>query len=140
MSADNVVFISGATGPFAAAINGLYDGSSDSSGGYALLRKRGDGSMLMEHRDGEWQVKAVSSKGSAGCFAYVAGDCAPAACASRRWKVGSGGKGFVDAPGVKMVTGVEAARKVNDGFLRAHEHAPLPPLPLVRCDGFCAGH
>jgi hypothetical protein len=141
MSAGDVVFIEGVTGFFAACINGPYSGTSESSGGYALFHKRGDGSMLMEHYGGQWQVKPASDKGKAPCMAYVAGGCAPAVCASPQWMVSLDGKVYVDAPDVKMVTGAEAARKVSGCCVRAHEHADLPPLPLpvVCCDACCAG-
>ena len=127
MSAPHHVFISGATGAFAAGINGAYYSTGETSDGHPLLIKRGDASMLMEHRDGAWEVKPVSNKGKDGCVAYVAGGCALAACTSRQWKVWDG-KTFSDAPGVKMVTGAEAERKVSGCCLRAHTHALLPPV------------
>jgi hypothetical protein len=70
MSAAHHVFISGATGVHAAAINGAYCRTGETSDGHhPLLRKRGDASMLMEHFNGQWQVKPVSNKGTANCFA-----------------------------------------------------------------------
>ena len=102
MSEALVLFISGATGPNAAGINGVYDRTSETSGGYALYRKRGDGSVLLEHRDGKWEVKPVSGKGTATFYAYVAGGCAAEACTSRMWKVFDGTT-WPDAPFVKMV-------------------------------------
>ena len=128
MSAAHHVFISGATGVNAAAINGAYYSTGETSDGHPLLRKRGDAGMLMEHRGGDWEVKPVSSKGTANRMAYVQGGCALAACTSRQWREGTGGKGFVDAPGVKMETGAEAERKVSGCCLRAHQHALLPPV------------
>ena len=121
------VFISGATGVNAAGINGAYYSTVETSDGHPLLRKRGDAGMLMEHFNGKWQVKTVSSKGKDVCYANVEGGCALAACTSRQWKVGDG-KTFSDAPGVKMVTGAEAERKVSGCCLRAHQHALLPPV------------
>jgi hypothetical protein len=114
-----VLFISGATGVNAASINGVYDRTSETSGGYALYRKRGDGSVCMEHFGGKWQVKLVSSKGTASCYAYVAGGCAAEACTSRQWTIGDG-QSWTDAPLVKMVA--EAQRQV--GCCRLH--APPP--------------
>ena len=141
MSAGDVIFISGAAGTNAAAINGVYDRTSETSGGYAVYAKRGDGVMCMEHFEGteSWQVKPVSSKGTAGCRAYVAGGCAPEACTSRQWMVGDG-KTFLDAPLVKMVAGAEAQRQVGCCCLHAHHHPPtcLPLLPLT-CFCFVAG-
>ena len=123
------VFISGATGVNAARINGVLEPTEEKGvDGRVLYRKRGDGSMCMEHFGGKWQVKAVSSKGTAGCYAYVQGGCALAACTSRQWTVSFDGETFSDAPGVKMVTGAEAERKVSGYCLRAHQHALLPPV------------
>ena len=127
MSASHHVFISGATGFRSATINGAYYSTGETSDGHPLLRKRGDAGVLMEHFGGQWQVKPVSEKGTDMCYAYVEGGCALAACTSRQWKVGDG-KTFSDAPGVKMVTGAEAERKVSGCCLRAHQHALLPPV------------
>ena len=141
MSAGDVVFISGATGVNAAGINGPYDGTSESSDGYTLFRKRGDAGVMMEHFAGKWRVKSVTDKGKDLCYACVVGGCALEACTSRLWKEGTGGKGFVDAPGLKVMTGAEAERKVSGCGLPAHEHALLHPLslPVVCCDACCAG-
>jgi hypothetical protein len=54
MSAADVLFISGATGVYDAAINGIYDRTSEMSDGHALYAKRGDKSMCMEHFGGNW--------------------------------------------------------------------------------------
>ena len=68
------VFISGATGPAAVFINGFYGVTEEKSlDGRLVLSKRGDPSVCIEHRRGQWEVKAVSSKGKAACFACVAG-------------------------------------------------------------------
>ena len=127
MSAAHHVFISGATGVHAAGINGAYYSTGKPSDGHPLLTKRGDASMLMEHFEGQWQVKPVSDKGTADCNAYVTGGCALAACTSRQWRADDG-KTWSDAPGVKMETGAEAERKVSGCCLRAHQHALLPPV------------
>ena len=128
MSAAHHVFISGATGFHAAAINGAYCSTGETSGGHPLLRKRVDAGMLMEHFEGNWHVKPVSSKGMDGCFAFVEGGCALAACTSRQWRVTFDDKTFSDLPGVKMETGAEAERKVSGCCLRAHQHALLPSV------------
>ena len=122
------VFISGAT-DVNAAINGFFEPTQEKGlDGRLILTKRGDSSMLMEHYDGDWHVKPVSDKGTDGCSAYVAGGCALAACTSRQWMVSFDANTFSDAPGVKMVTGAEAERKVSGCCLRAHQHALLPPV------------
>ena len=109
------VFISGATGPKAASINGFYVVTEEKSlDGRLVLSKRGDPSMCIEHSKGLWQVKDVSSKGEAACFACVAGGCALEDCTLRVWKVYDG-KGFDDQPSVKMATGSEAERQVSGG-------------------------
>ena len=138
MSEALVLFISGATGPHAAAINGVYDRTSETSGGYALYRKRGDGSVLLEHFEGKWMVKAVSNKGKAGCFAYVAGGCAAEACTSRPWSVDDG-KAWTDAPLMKMVAGAEAQRQVGCCRLHAPPSPSTCALLHLTCVRFCAG-
>ena len=115
MSDGDVVFISGATGIFAAAINGAYDRASEICGGFSLYVKRGDSSMCIEHFEGRvlWQVKRVSVKGKSNSYAYVDGGCPLEACTSRAWKVAFDNLVHSDAPDVKMVTGVEANREVR---------------------------
>ena len=126
MSAGDVIFISGAAGINAAGINGVYDRTSETSGGYAVYAKRGDGGMCMEHFAGtkSWQVKAVSNKGTARCKAYVAGGCAAEACTSRQWMVYDG-KTFSDAPLVKIVAEAEVCSccMPSSAFLTSN----LPP-------------
>ena len=91
MSAGAVVFISGATGPWAAGINGFYGVTEEKSlDGRLVLSKRGDPSVCIEHYEGDWQVKADWSKGSGICMACVAGGCALEDCTSRVWKVDDG--------------------------------------------------
>ena len=106
------LFISGATGVYAAYINGVLEPTEEKGvDGRVLYRKRGDRSVCMEHFAGKWQVKPVSSKGTNGCYAWVAGGCAAEACTSRPWTVRDGEK-FQVAPSVKMVAGAEAQRQV----------------------------
>ena len=142
MSAGDFLFISGATGIHAGFINGGYDRTGEMCGGYSLYRKRCDPDIIMEHHDGAWEVKLVSSKGTAAAYAYVAGGCAAEACTSRMWKVVFAGATLQDAPSVKMVAGVEAQRQVERRCMRALQHPPPPPrvqlLPLTCC-AFCAG-
>ena len=140
MSAGDFIFISGAAGVNASAINGVYDRTSETSGGYAVYAKRGDGSMCMEHFQGtkSWQVKHVSDKGKDGCNAYVAGGCAAEACTSRQWMVSFDNKTHSDAPLVKMVAGAEAQRQVGCFRLHAHHHKHPPTcLPLLPLTCFC---
>ena len=122
------LFISGATGAKAAEINGFFEPTQEKGlDGRLILTKRGDAGMVMEHYNRQWQIKPVSDKGTVMSYAYIEGGCALAACTSRQWKVGDD-KTWSDAPGVKMVTGAEAERKVSGCCLRAHQHALLPPV------------
>jgi hypothetical protein len=94
------VLISGATGPWAAGVNGFYTVTEEkSSDGRFVLSKRGDPGICIEHCGGVLQVKSVSGKGKFLCLAYVAGGCALEECATRVWKVYTG-DGFVDQPSV----------------------------------------
>jgi hypothetical protein len=111
------VFISGATGPYAASINGFYGVTEEKSlDGRLVLSKRGDPSMCIEHNGGRWRVKPVSVKGKAASFASIAGGCALEDCSSRVWKVGNEKGSFDDQPNVKVATGSEAERQVSGGF------------------------
>ena len=136
------MFISGATGPNAAKINGFYAPTQKKGlDGRVLLSKRDDANMCMEHFGGIWRVKIVSNRGNDACSAYVAGDCALQDCASRVWKVLDGT--FQDQPSVKMATGSEAERQVSCGCMRAHGHdAPahvsLAHARILACDALCS--
>jgi hypothetical protein len=146
VAADNAragpVLISGATGPWAAGVNGFYTVTEEkSSYGRFVLSKRGDPGMCIEHCVGLWQVKPVSDKGKSECLAYVAGGCALEECASRVWKVCTGNS-FVDQPSVKMATGSEAERQVSCCCMSAGadalDSASLHPVACVlRCDALC---
>jgi hypothetical protein len=119
------VFISGATGPHAAFINGFYGVTEEKSlDGRLVLSKRGDPSVCIEHRGGLWEVKRVSNKSKDRCWAYVTGGCALEDCTSRVWKVHDG-KEFEDQREVKIATGREAERQVSGGCMRARAHAHL---------------
>ena len=148
MSAGAIVFISGATGPWAAAINGPYDRTGEISDGYAVYSKRGDPSMCLEHRGERWQVKPVSNKGKSAAVAAVAGGCALEDCTSRVWRVDDGvpEHPLIDQSSVKMATGRESERLVSGGCMRAHAHARDAAAPRARarvspCDNvrFCTG-
>ena len=126
------VFISGATGPHAASINGFYVVTEEKSlDGRLVLSKHGDPNVCIEHRGGQWQVKPVSSKGKDAGNAFVAGGCALEDCTSRVWRV-SNGKVWDDQPSVKMATGREAERQVSGGCMRALAHASEAAAPHPR--------
>ena len=121
------VLVSGATGDWAGAINGLFAPTQEKGlDGRVVYGKCGDGSMCMEHYAGEWQVRAVSDKGKNASFAYVTGGCALEACTSRVWRVDNG-KWFYDQPSIKAVTGADAEREVSGGCTTHHP----PPSPSL---------
>ena len=126
-------------------MNGSFDRTSETSGGYAVYSKRGDASMCIEHFGGQWQLKPVSLKGKDGCwayvagdkdgcYAYVAGDCALQDCTSRVWRVVDG-ETHVDQASVKLATGREAERQVCGSCTRAHTNTT--PLHLILARAFC---
>jgi hypothetical protein len=133
------VFISGATGPHAAAINGFYSVSEEKSFDGRVVLMKGP-SMCIEHYGRKWQVKPVSDKGKDQCKAYVEGGCALEDCISRVWKVDDG-KGLDDQPSVKMATRREQERQVSGGCMRAHAHARDAAAPryflYLTCILFC---
>ncbi len=71
MSSGNVIFISGAIGPFSYGINGPYDRTAEIRGGYDVFEKRGDASVCIEHHEGIWKARHVSDKRGAHALAYV---------------------------------------------------------------------
>ena len=111
------IFISGATGPAAAIINGPYSPTQERGlDGRILYCKSGNASICIEHHGGAWQVKPVSFKGKDECCASVPGACALEACTSRVWRVGDG-KALHNQPSVTMVTGADAEQAVCGNFL-----------------------
>jgi hypothetical protein len=119
------VFISGATGEMAALINGFFEPTQEKGlDGRVLYAKRGDASVCIEHRTGDWEVKLVSEKGTDDCWAYVAGGCGLEACTSRVWTVFDG-EAWNDAPSVKLVAGAEAERQKTQVAAEAHSHVSL---------------
>ena len=106
------VFFCRASGFYSAAINGCYDPTHEKgSDGRVLYTKRGDPSMCIEHRTGDWEVKPTSAKGGDKLLAYVMGGCDLQDCTSRRWYVWD--DQWHDASGLKMATGAEALRLVG---------------------------
>jgi hypothetical protein len=120
------VFISGATGDRAGAINGPYSPTQEKGAdGRVVNGKDGDASMCIEHFGGEWQVDAsmciehiggqwrvkhVEDKGKSACLGSVHGGCALEDCASRAWKLSDK---LTDQPSVKIVTGAKTEREVG---------------------------
>ena len=121
------MFFSGATGDNAAFINGFFEPTQEKGlDGRVLYAKRGDASMCIEHRTGDWEVKTVSNKGKGYCWAHVAGGCGLEACTSRVWRLDDGTPGpHDDAPSVKLVAGAEAERQETQVAAEAHSHVSL---------------
>ena len=107
------VFVSGLD----SEIDGLFSPTQDrGQDGCMLYRKSGESGpevLCIEHYEGQWQVKAETSRGSGVCVAYVRGCCALEDCRLRMWKVVDGDE-RVDRPSVMLVTGQEARSKASD--------------------------
>jgi hypothetical protein len=115
------VFISGATGSVASVVNGYYEPTEEKGAdGRVMYAKRGDGGVCIEHFLGIWGIKYSSNKGTNDKEAYVRGDLAFEANASRVWKVYDySEEKFFEQPSVKMVTGAGAERQVGVLLTRA---------------------
>jgi hypothetical protein len=128
MSAGDVVFISGATGLWSAGINGPYDRTDEESGGYSVFLKRGDGSVCVEHHEGEWKVRHVSDRGGLHRIAFVSGNCAFEDCTFRVWRVSISMNTLFDQP-LKLAFGPDAEREVTHLPLHAFRPPPTPTRP-----------
>ena len=125
------VSITGASGSWAAHINGLFEPTQATGpDGRVVYAKCGDASVCIEHFAREWEVKHVSTKRtfvSEKCYTVVAGGCGLEACTSRVWRVWDG-KAFHDAPGVKLVAEAEVRLCL---LARAPPRSSRPPtLPF----------
>ena len=79
------IIISGAVG--SKCVNGAYEPTSERHEGRVRYRVIGDGDKWIEHMDGDWCVKPAARKGENRSWAWVKGECALEACASRTWRV-----------------------------------------------------
>ena len=104
-AASVAVRISGATGPAASVINGIYEATTELSGDMPVYVKVGNGEMWLEYRAGnkQWQVKPTSVKGADGCTAFciVPAKCLPEKCPPGKWQVYDGAK-LVPQPAVTI--------------------------------------
>jgi hypothetical protein len=100
------VFIDGATGLYSHVINGLYKPLSSlrSKDGWVMYGRSTDsGNICIDHRDGFWVIRPLSSWNH--MYARVAGGCDLQLCKFRTWSV------FVDAkdcrvqPSVRLTAG-----------------------------------
>ena len=133
------VFISGATGPTAALINGHYEPTQETGLDGRTLYLKSDfdvnydeedvlddrdakadnakGLMCIEHRSGDWEVKHVSQRGTALCCACFTNGSSLETCTSRLWRVGRMvGPDQIewrDDRNIKLVTGEKAMKAVR---------------------------
>ena len=112
-----VAYISGATGPKAHVVNGLYEPMEQPEEGECMvyLKRSNEGPtarVMMEHRADAWQIKPLRFSGTDACTACVVGGCALEACSTRVWSVLEGWL-FVDQPHVKMLIGAQAEYEVS---------------------------
>jgi hypothetical protein len=129
------VSISGAAGPCASLINGLFDPTAEIHEDRVRYCKRGDASMCMELFQGQWHVKHVSVKGTGGGFAsyaaaYVVGGCAAEACTSDLWILWDG-ENLRGDPSVKMVLESEVSSCCMQFFSFSHRPLLLAALSLT---------
>ena len=132
------VFISGATGPNAARINGHYVPTQETGLDGRILYLKSDfdvnydecflddrdasaddakGLMCIEHRSGDWEVKHVSQRGTAMCYACFTNGSSLETCTSRLWRavriVGPDQMEWRDDRNIKLVTGEKAMKAVR---------------------------
>ena len=85
------VRIVGATGMFAASVNGIYEPTDEMCGNATVYRKTGDDTMWIEYHASSrsWLVKPTANKGSNLCYARCAVHikCLPRECPQREWHV-----------------------------------------------------
>ena len=85
------VRIVGATGMFAASVNGIYEPTDEMCGNATVYRKTGDDTMWIEYHASSrsWLVKPTANKGSNLCYARCAVPikCLPHECPQREWHV-----------------------------------------------------
>jgi hypothetical protein len=133
MSDNAFVFFTGMAGPFS-LINGLYDRTSETLGGYPVYVSRSDffGGLCIVHRNGMWELKPAAQKDSDVAGAYVIGGCPLEKCASRVWKVRGSDDCMIDQPSVKIVLGEEGKRQVRGCCELARTGTPSPNFLYAR--------
>jgi hypothetical protein len=99
-------------------INGLYLPTPETGqDGRRLYRKSsesGDKALYIEHRGGEWQVKAESDRVTGSFIASVEGGCcALEECCLSKWRVYNSKKKLANQPNVLILTEEEVIRKVS---------------------------
>ena len=81
------VRITGAAGPHAHKINGMYEATTELSEKMPIYAKVGDACMLLECRPRQWHVKDPEQKGKNSAWAYctVPAKCLPQECPAGKW-------------------------------------------------------
>jgi hypothetical protein len=106
----NIVQLRGATGSFAAEINGWYEPTAEFVNNASLYRKLGDADKWIEYINGKWAVKRTASRGKNISYANVSIKPAVALeeCPIDSWMVDDGDK-FVAQPSFSVsVSSLEA--------------------------------
>ena len=114
------VIISGATGPNAPSINGVFDPSLEIHEDRVRYYKRGDAGVCIEHfkqHDDNtlWQIKRASAKGTDSAFIWTGGRRALEACRSSEWFC-TEGTDDIEMVGVKLHVQEDAEYKVRCMF------------------------
>jgi len=116
------VFISGASGDSAAALNGYYEPTQwFGMDGRVVYAKYGGGGVCIEHFGRVWQVRRVEDRGESACMASVAGRCALVDCVARVWARTSA-NGSTEDIHMKLLTGDDAEQEVS-GCCMAYNEA-----------------
>ncbi len=116
------VFISGASGDSAAAVNGYYEPTLGfGMDGRVVYGKYGGGGVCIEHFRGVWWVRFNGHSGKSANMASVAGGCALVDCVARVWARTST-DGPTEDIRMKLSTGDNAEQEVS-GCCVAHNEA-----------------
>jgi len=99
MSASNTVCISGATGPHKNLINGVYLRTELCHDGLPEYRKRSNGCIRIQNRDGRWKLMLMGTQQAAE-LASVEGKCQLESC-NGVWRINNE-SGVCDNPDVKL--------------------------------------
>jgi hypothetical protein len=92
----NSVRISGATGPNATSVNGVYEPTEETSNGITVYKKVGDANKWLEYTALKWMVKPTKDKGTAygWCIIDVDQPIIPDRCKGRRFRIYDGTEFF----------------------------------------------
>ena len=98
------VSIAGVTGPQETAVNGVYEPTSELSGGMPVYRKVGDGDrwLWFYAPKSQWQVTRTANMGTglAAAYCVVPLPCMPQDCPVGMWQVSFDGTEYVPQPAI----------------------------------------